>query len=41
MVTCSMGPGDFDMFLNPYKKPQWLYEGPGDFDIFSKPYKKA
>ena len=21
MVNCSMAPGDFDMFLQPYKKP--------------------
>lgn len=25
MVNCAMGPGNFDIFLKPYKKPQWLH----------------
>ena len=25
MANCSMAPGDFDIFLQPYKKPRWLY----------------
>ena len=25
MIDCSMGAGNFDVFLKPYKKPSWLY----------------
>ena len=40
-----MGPGDFDIFLKPYKKlindcTVNCSMGPGDFNIFLKPYQK-
>ena len=44
MFKWSLGPGDFDIFLKPYKNFNDCMincsMGKGDFDIFLKPYKK-